>query len=189
MRAYYDQRAAEYDETSWLAHGVETEEATQLGTALAALPPAKILDVAIGTGYISRYLRGDVVGLDASAGMLQQARRRLPNANFMLSDALKIPFADQSFDRVFTAHFYGHLEPSERTGFLDEAFRVAPELVIVDSLAESPWEGWQERPLVDGGEVRIWKRYFGEQELAGEVGGEVFFAGSTFVGVRSIRTG
>src|SRR6185503_13899800 len=47
--------------------------------------------------------------------------------------ALPPAFADGSFDRVLTGHFYGHLLPDERTAFLAEARRVAGDLVIVDS--------------------------------------------------------
>ena len=65
--------------------------------------------------------------------MLELASARVPDAGFVQSDALRLPFADGTFDRVFTSHFYGHLEEAERVRFLAEARRVAPELVVVDS--------------------------------------------------------
>ena len=65
--------------------------------------------------------------------MLEVAAARLPAAELVLADALPLPFADGSFERVFTGHFYGHLEEDERVRFLEEARRVAPELVVVDA--------------------------------------------------------
>jgi len=55
-------------------------------------------------------------------------------------------------DRAFTGHFYGHLLPGERERFLEEAGRVAGELVVVDSALREgvDAEEWQERVLNDG---------------------------------------
>src|SRR4029450_10428017 len=100
---------------------------------LAALRPARVLDVACGTGFLTRHLRGDVVGLDQSEAMLRIARKQAPNVSFVAGDALPLPFADESFERVVTAHFYGHLSDPDRVAFLAEARRVADELVVVDS--------------------------------------------------------
>ena len=61
-------------------------------------------------------------------------------------------FADDVFERIFTSHFYGHLEELERGRFLAEARRVAPELVVVDSALREDVEPVerQERILNDG---------------------------------------
>jgi demethylmenaquinone methyltransferase/2-methoxy-6-polyprenyl-1,4-benzoquinol methylase len=195
VKAYYDRRAPEYDEwyrgagrfaerdrPGWEA------EVEALGTALAALPPARTLDVACGTGFLTRYLRGDVVGLDQSETMLDEARLQAANASYVQGDALALPFEDGSFGRVFTAHFYGHLEGNERTRFLAEARRLAPELVVVDSALREDVEPeeQQERVLNDGSRWEVYKRYFEPEALARELGGgETVFAGRWFVAVRS----
>jgi ubiquinone/menaquinone biosynthesis C-methylase UbiE len=81
MREYYDRRAAEYDATTLcgmdeVAASV-VEEAERLKAALAALNPARTLDVACGTGGFTAALSGAVVCLDQSRAMLQQARATL----------------------------------------------------------------------------------------------------------------
>lgn len=195
MKAYYDARAAEYDD--WVyGKGLFAdrhrpawhEDRDQLLSALAELPPARTLDVACGTGWMTRYLPGDIVGLDASESMLEIARERVPAGEFLVGDALALPFADGSFDRLVTGHFYGHLEDPGRLRFLAEARRVARELVVVDSALHEdaqPRE-WQERVLLDGSRWQVFKRYFTGEELAAELGGgEVYFAGRWFVAVRS----
>ena len=193
MKAYYDQRAAEYDD--WY-HGVRLhaslerpgwhEEVARLTRFIGELAPAHTLDVACGTGFLTRHLRGEVVGLDQSASMLAVAAERAPRAELRQADALELPFADGSFERVFTGHFYGHLEEPERATFLAEARRVAAELVVVDAAqreGEAP-EQWQQRKLLDGSWHSVYKRYFSPQGLAQELGGgTVGFRGRWFVAV------
>jgi len=195
VKAYYDRRAPEYDE--WyrgIGQYAERDrpgwhdEVDALAGALAALPSARTLDVACGTGFLTRHLPGEVVGLDQSESMLDEARRQAPNAEFVQGDALDLPFEDGSFGRVFTGHFYGHLDDADRERFLTEARRLAPELVIVDSSLREDVEPVerQERILNDGSRWEVYKRYFEPDALAEELGGgETLHAGRWFVAVRS----
>ena len=195
MKAYYDRRAPEYDEW-YLGSGRFAErdrpgwdkEMEALRRTLEALPPSKTLDVACGTGFLTRHLPGEIVGLDQSESMLEEARRQAPNATYLSGDALALPFENESFERVFTAHFYGHLEQAERETFLREARRLAPELVVVDSAIrpDVPVEEWQERILNDGTRWEVFKRYFAPEALAAELGGgSTVFAGRWCVAVRA----
>src|SRR3954453_18843593 len=195
MRAYYEQRAAEYDDW-WLGAGRFEErerpgwyaDVSALIDVLLALPPARTLDIACGTGFLTRHLPGEVLGLDQSATMIDEARRQAPEATFVQGDALELPYEDGSFDRVFTAHFYGHLEGEDRDRFLREARRVARELVVADSALRDDveLEEQQERILNDASRWEVYKRYFTAEGLAAELGGgEILFAGHWFVAVRS----
>jgi demethylmenaquinone methyltransferase/2-methoxy-6-polyprenyl-1,4-benzoquinol methylase len=194
VKAYYDRRAPEYDEwyrgtgrfTERERPGWE-EELAALRRALEALPAARTLDVACGTGFLTRWLPGEVVGIDQSEAMLEEARRHAPEVTYIRADALALPFEDAAFERVFTGHFYGHLEDAERLRFLAEARRLAPELVVVDSAlrAEVEPEEHQERILNDDSRWEVYKRYFSPEELAAELDGTTLFAGRWFVAVRS----
>ena len=120
--------------------------------------------------------------------MLEEARTQAPDATYVQGDALSLPFEEGAFGRVFTAHFYGHLEGEDRERFLAEARRLAPELVVVDSALREDVdpEERQERILNDGSRWEVYKRYFEPQALAEELGGgETVFAGHWFVAVRS----
>lgn len=195
MRAYYHARAPEYDD--WflgLGRFAELdrpgweEDLEALIAAISALPPARTLDVACGTGFITRHLRGELTGLDQSERMLEIARERLPEAALVHGDALALPYDDRAFDRVFSSHLYGHLEREDRAAFLAEARRVAPELVLLDA-ATRPDHGsdeWQERILNDGSRFAVYKRYFDPDQLVAELGGgTVLHASRWFVMVRS----
>ena len=194
MREYYDRRAPEYDDW-WLGHGLFAGrdrpgwevELTELAQLISALPPGRTLDVACGTGFLTQHLRGDVVGLDQSSRMLDEARRRLPHATLVEGDALSLPFPNGAFDRVFTTYFYCHLEEDDRVRFLAEARRVARELVVIGSDAEAGEQRarWEERQLEDGSTWQVFKRVFEPDELAAELGGEVLHAGRWFVVVRA----
>jgi ubiquinone/menaquinone biosynthesis C-methylase UbiE len=116
--------------------------------------------------------------------MLALARERLPNAEIARADVPPLPFGDDSFERVFTSHFYGHLRSPERDSFIAEARRVAPELVVVDS-GGGDREEVQERKLNDGSVHHVYKRWFSGDALAAEIGGEVLFDGDWFVVVRA----
>jgi ubiquinone/menaquinone biosynthesis C-methylase UbiE len=195
VKEYYDARAPEYDD--WF-HGVGRyadrdrpgweEELAALIATLEALPPARTLDVACGTGFLTRHLRGELTCLDQSARMLAIAGERVPHAQIVNDDAIPLPFADKAFERLFTGHFYGHLEEPERAAFLEEAWRVADELVFVDSSqTHSPVAvEWQPRLLNDGSEWEVYKRFFTGEGLAKELGGgEVLHEGTWFVVVRA----
>lgn len=195
MQTYYDRRAREYDDwvygTGLFAgrHRPDWhEERGRLEHAVAELPAVRSLDVACGTGWLMQHLKGDVTGLDASDSMIAIAQARIPAASFVVGDALDLPFEDGAFDRLFTGHFYGHLEDDDRLRFLAEARRVAGELVVVDSALRDDVdaEEWQERVLNDGTRWDVFKRYFTSEELAEELGsGRVLHSGRWFVMVSS----
>ena len=164
------------------------EEVDALRATIEALEPARTLDVGCGTGFLTRSLRGRVVGLDASAAMLDIACRQAPDAIFVQGSALSLPFPDLSFDRLFASHVYGHLDGDERRRFLQEARRVAAELVIVDT---APMQGFpdgsvQLRGLADGSRWKVFKQPFTAARLLAELGhGDVLHEGDYFVMVRS----
>jgi ubiquinone/menaquinone biosynthesis C-methylase UbiE len=194
VKAYYHARAPEYDDW-WLGRGLFEgrdrpgweDELRLLGELIAALPPRRTLDVACGTGFLTRHLGDDVVGLDQSAAMLEIAARQAPSATFVLGDALELPFPDSSFQRLFTSFFYCHLEEPERVRFLAEARRVATELVVVGGVRHEGDEGarFDERVLGDGSRWLVFKRVFDPPALAEELGGEILHAGRWFVVARA----
>jgi ubiquinone/menaquinone biosynthesis C-methylase UbiE len=194
MKAYYEARAHEYDDW-WLGRGLYAgnrpadwhEERERLVGWIQALRPARTLDVACGTGFMTRHLRGEVIGLDQSESMIEVASQQAPEARFVQGDALDLPFEDGAFDRLFTSYFYCHLEEDDRVRFLAEARRVASELVVVGTIlgeGEEPAR-WDERVLKDGTRWKVFKRVFVPEELAEELGGRVLHRSRLFVMVAS----
>ena len=184
MNHYYDRLAYEY-EGNEAFRKEPAEDLPALLHAISLLPPARVLDVACGTGFLTTHLGSEVTGLDQSEAMLEVARGRVPWAEFVRGDAFRMPFADHSFDRVFASFFYGLLRLEDWGCFLDEAKRVGDELILVEPTPE--WtpsgraQGWEERGLSDGSRYEIYRRYFTAETLAEELDGRILFAGRWMV--------
>lgn len=99
-----------------------------------------VLDLGIGTGQSLDFYppQGKVIGVDLSAGMLREARRRirekkLDNATVFQANALELPFANDTFDSVFISHVISVV--SDPVKLVKEAQRVGKEgcrIVIVN---------------------------------------------------------
>src|SRR4030095_10075500 len=70
-----------------------------------------VLDLGIGTGFSLNFYpqNSRVIGVDLSAGMLREARkkireRELERATVFQANALQLPFADNTFDHIFISH-------------------------------------------------------------------------------------
>jgi phosphatidylethanolamine/phosphatidyl-N-methylethanolamine N-methyltransferase len=70
-----------------------------------------VLDLGIGTGQSLNFYprRGRIIGVDLSAGMLKEARKKIATHNLthtsvFQADAMRLPFADDTFDHVFISH-------------------------------------------------------------------------------------
>ena len=100
---------------------------------LAPRPGQKLIDVAGGTGDVSfKFLKrsgsGHATVLDITENMLIEGRKRaeadqmLDSLDWVVGDAMSLPFADNSFD-VYTISF-GIRNVTQPQIALDEAFRV-----------------------------------------------------------------
>lgn len=98
----FDRVAAGYDRTNdILSLGAAPQWRRATRRALRITPGMRILDVACGTGTVTRVLAdagAQVTGLDFSHGMIAAARERHPHLEFIQGDATALPFADASFD-------------------------------------------------------------------------------------------
>ncbi len=77
-------------------------------------------------------------------------------------------------------------EEPERTRFLAQARRLAPELLVIDSARRDdvPAERMDQRVLNDGSRHEVFKRWFDPPQLLAELGGgEIVHAGTWFVAV------
>jgi SAM-dependent methyltransferase len=118
-RSWWDAAAADYlaehgdflgdDRFVWCPEGLDEEDAALLGDVRGL----DVLEVGCGAAQCSRWLaarRARVVGLDLSAGMLDQARElgRRPGApapaGLIQADARALPLADGTFDVAFSAY-------------------------------------------------------------------------------------
>lgn len=135
----FDRQAAHYNE-QWNQWN-EASLAWMLERA-ECKPDDRLLDVATGTGFTAFAFAprvGEVVGLDISAGMLEQARARaasqnMSNITFQQGPAEALPFPDGKFDIVTSRVAPHHFLLLNK--FLQESWRVLKpggRLLITDT--------------------------------------------------------
>ncbi|MDD4353959.1 MAG: methyltransferase domain-containing protein [Candidatus Nanoarchaeia archaeon] len=88
----------------------------------------KVLDLGCGNGRYFNYFKEketDYIGVDNSEKLIEIAKKKHLFADFRFSEALKLPFPDNYFDKVVSIAVLHHI-PSEkfRIEFLKEAKRV-----------------------------------------------------------------
>jgi SAM-dependent methyltransferase len=119
----YDQIAKTYDRRyQWNDYsGVEAALIAFVGEHF----DQRVLEVGCGTGHWLRSFGGRgirVTGLDASAQMLAHAKTQAPGAALAQGSAERLPWASESFDRVFCINAFHHFQ--DKLAFLTEATRV-----------------------------------------------------------------
>jgi ubiquinone/menaquinone biosynthesis C-methylase UbiE len=102
VKLRYDATARIYDERY-----AEEQEAKYLAALADVKPTGLVLDVGCGTGLSLKHVASeavDVVGVDISKKLLQQARHQaeaLGNVGLVQADADNLPFKDNQFNAVF----------------------------------------------------------------------------------------
>lgn len=124
-RRIYDRLGSGLDR----AERFEAEAKARALSLLAVAPGQRVLQVSVGTGAEHAALKAAVgpaglaVGADLSRGMLRLTRQRA-DTPLCEGDALRLPFATASFDRLFSAYLLDLLPAAELPAVLAEFRRV-----------------------------------------------------------------
>jgi len=141
VRSLFDQLAPSYDRLNRLfSLGMDIGWRKELVAAVARQNPAKILDLACGSGDVTTMLqqavpKAQIVGLDFSRPLLKQAKGR-GLTELAEADALMLPFSDGSFDAVTIA--FGLRNFSDRIAGLKEIARILKPGGVFGLLEFSP---------------------------------------------------
>ncbi|MFC7225950.1 class I SAM-dependent methyltransferase [Salinirubellus salinus] len=110
----YDETASAYAAGNPSADARAAYEWPAVREVLPDVDGRRVLDAGTGTGHYAAWLaeRGaDVVGLDASAGMLREAHERTDGPAFVHGDLrAPLPFPDATFDLVCSQLTLDHVE-------------------------------------------------------------------------------
>ena len=103
VREMFDRIAPVYDAMNRaMTAGLDRRWREETARAVVA-PGDRVLDACCGTGDLALAdlrLGGRVTGVDFSEPMLERARRKSDGIEWVVADALALPFADGSFDAV-----------------------------------------------------------------------------------------
>ena len=178
---YWNKSASTYDH-HW-GHGIKTDKEKLVWKetlqTLVGREPKKILDVGTGTGFLAVLLAElghEVVGIDISEGMLNQARSKARRSglsvDFFMGDAENVPLKDESVEVVISRHLLWTLLQPEKA--LKEWLRVLKpggKVVVIDSkwFPEEPVEkvrfflGRVLKSIFEGkGSWKTWESIYGK---------------------------
>lgn len=102
--------------------------------------PKRILDIGTGKGFIALMLAEmghRVTAVDISPVMIEHARfdarLRQLHVEFLVGDACRLPFADESFDGIINRHvFWTMPEPNEAAAEWARVLKPGGKLVVID---------------------------------------------------------
>jgi SAM-dependent methyltransferase len=154
-----------------------TARSLWLARRAAECRPLSILEVGCGYGKqlenIRKVIGPDVrlVGVDFSPSQLALAADRLgddPRIDLIHADGQRLPFADRSFDLVFTSAVILHNEPAAAERMRQEAVRVARDFCLHNEDTDTTYNRF-------GYDTAAWYRSRGLEVIeAGPIPAEVF---------------
>ena len=126
VRRMFDRIAPVYDAMNRVMTAGLDQRWRRATVREAVRPGDHVLDACCGTGDLAVAARkagaGKVVGLDFSEPMLERARRKAPELEWIQGDVLSLPFDDASFDAAVVGFGVRNVEDLE--GALRELRRV-----------------------------------------------------------------
>lgn len=147
----------QYQDDRYLRMRIETHQRYTVGPgiedavdqALGLSGTESLLDIGTGPGDFPGRLKakghkGQIVGADLSAGMVEQATLKYPGLEFIQADAQQLPFEDARFDRVTARHMLYHLPDMAKA--ITEARRVlkpAGRFLALTNANGNLWDFWQ----------------------------------------------
>jgi SAM-dependent methyltransferase len=168
-RWFHDQQAAErarvmqahdyrFDDESYLHHESWIAPAID---ALGELAGRRVLDLGCGHGMASVVFarRGArVIGCDLSLGYLREARKRAEangmTTRWIVCDGEQLPFADQSFDRIWGNAILHHLDLRSVTRELYRVLAPGGVGVFCEPWGGNRWLNWARQRLHYPGKQR-----------------------------------
>ena len=163
------------------------------GSLEGLLPPLfagrRLLEVACGTGYWTRFLAGEaqsIVAVDASAETLAVAAEKpwpAGRVRFCVADAYALPDELGLFDAAFAGFWWSHVPRRERSRFLealDRRLLPGARIALLDNLLvegsstpiahrDADGNTYQVRRLDDGSEHTVLKNFPAEEELRADI--------------------
>jgi demethylmenaquinone methyltransferase / 2-methoxy-6-polyprenyl-1,4-benzoquinol methylase len=127
VRTMFDRIAPVYDAMNRTMTAGLDRRWRRLTADAVVRPGDRVLDACCGTGDLAvaaARAGGRVTGLDFSEPMLERARRKAPELEWVRGDLLELPFAEGSFDAATVGFGVRNVEDLERA--LGELRRVLP---------------------------------------------------------------
>lgn len=128
---YFGEKARVYD-----ARNAATDKRRREDAALRefiADISGTVLDIPVGTGHflpLYKSLGMNVIGMDVSSEMMDQAKMKAPEIDFLYGDVLQIPLPDLSVDVAVCIRLLSLIDTHEMVLAIKELGRAASQAVI-----------------------------------------------------------
>lgn len=177
VQEYFDRVAPQWEQ---MRQGYFTEQVREeMVRRLGPQPTMRVADVGCGTGFLAEVfapLVAEVHCLDASAGMLAEAQRRLgryPNLRFHQADGAHLPLPEGSVEAA-VANMYLHHAPNPARAIAEMARILKPGGRFVLTDMDEHAEEWMRAEMADlwlgfsRDSVRAWMLEAGLEEIVVE---------------------
>lgn len=128
IKALFNRISTDYDKlNAIMTFGLHKEIKRDIINQIDNYKPENILDLCTGTGDLARILKekytdAKITGVDFSPKMLDIARQKHPDIEFLQADATNLPFGDESFDLCVISFGLRNIEDMQKA--LAEIYRV-----------------------------------------------------------------
>ncbi len=165
LQSYYNQIAGIYDDDRFnnsYGRFIHHQEQYILRQHLGNGECQPVIDLACGTGRLMSWCQ---TGVDISAGMMDIARQKYPDRQFVLTSALDTGLPGQSFRGAICFHLIMHLEQQQLPELLREAHRLLQKggQLILDvpsrerrTLLQYKTSGWHGANSYSQAAIRQW---------------------------------
>jgi len=151
-QAYDPQKFWEEGGKGWVKWEAYQPDEPEIMELVERTAPQRVVELGCGGGRNARYFAGAerYAGLDISMPLLERARDR-QEANcigLLCGDAVRLPFADKSFDLVFAVSTIQHVQPEHIATCVAEIARVSRRhIALIEFTQELPCSGnWFKQP-------------------------------------------
>ena len=163
--------------------------------ALSLQTGQSVLDIGSGPGLLAQDMahhvgrQGSIIGVDLAENMLNSATKlceELPWVSFESADAMSLPYADNSFDRLVSTQVYEYV--SDLEGALAEFARVLKPGgygVIVDTDWEFPYWNTVDTELRDR-VIHAWKLHCAQESVPLRLRAAISKANLELAGVQAL---
>lgn len=118
LKKYYDREKIvnTYDKKRFnhtygnMQHEIELRIINKL---ISKLKNPRLLEIAVGTGRVTRDIKGKGIGIDASKNMLKKAKKNAPGWKFIRMDVMDLKFK-KKFDVIISLRLLRHFNKSDR---------------------------------------------------------------------------
>lgn len=118
---------------NFVRHLLDGGQIEHISRILSKVPHDTVLDIACGTGDVSRAVQTDYVGIDLCEFFITYANRRYgnPHKRFVVMDVTDVRLPEKSFDVAMIVNVIHHFEDALVLRILEQASRLARGYVLL----------------------------------------------------------